>query len=419
MLEQETDRIIDTIAERTVGRRESVTLKEIITADIPRGVKIYVRTEVLHWLTDDLLNAPRFSRVNRNAPGVAQLINPFLRSLCNAYEFTREEFSSILSDAVHFCENHLCRPQWTLENFVFDKSTRIPAAEVLSKLEYAAEYTYFNRLIEKLLQQWNLQDVPRDEFRAMVAKIDSQVVRQHSAQELALLMKPIYDFLLVGSPPHNNAIPLSPVLVFLEDKGLSALRTHVESTCAKRGRSELTLRELTSMTEELFKKQSVSPDEVRPAAVGSFGAAEVTSRFAVLPQELPPPEVEAKEDFLQEPPERQTQVPLEPVEKPEPPAPPAPPPSPPTPPAQKRITQLRDLNAIIIGKDRNKIIRKLFRKDRQSYEAAITELNKMESWKEASKYLYEFFRTNQLDPYSDDVIEFTDLVQSRFTATNQ
>jgi hypothetical protein len=288
-----------------------------------------------------------------------------------------------------------------------------------SKLEYAAEYTYFNRLIEKLLRQWNLKDVPRDEFRAMVSKIDSQIVRQHSAQELAVLMKPIYDFLLVGSPAHNNAIPLSPILVFLEDKGLTALRNHVESACATRGRSELTLRELTSMTEELFKKQSVSMDEIRPSATGSFGAAEVTSRFAVLPRELPQPEAEAKEDFSEKPPERQTEVPPEPAEKPEPPAPPAPPSSSPPPPPQRRVTQLRDLNAIIIGKDRNKIIRKLFRKDRQSYEAAIAELNRMESWKEASKYLYEFFRTNHLDPYSDDVVEFTDLVQSRFTATNQ
>jgi hypothetical protein len=38
----------------------------------------------------------------------------------------------------------------------------------------------------------------------------------------------------------------------------------------------------------------------------------------------------------------------------------------------------------------------------------------MTGWEQASAYLQEFYRTNELDPFAGDVVEFTDVVQKRF-----
>ena len=154
MLEKETEHIIETLTERTIGRRESITLKDAITAEMPKAVKVYMRTEVIRWLKADLEAAPRFGKVNRNAPGINQLTGAFLRSLCDAYQFTRNEFLTLLDDAVHFVENYLCRPQWTLENFLFDNAEKVSAEDLFFKLGYTVEYSYFARLIEKLVRQW-------------------------------------------------------------------------------------------------------------------------------------------------------------------------------------------------------------------------------------------------------------------------
>jgi hypothetical protein len=246
MLEKETERIIETLTERTIGRRETITLKDAITAEMPKALKVYMRTEVIRWLKTDLEAAPRFGKVNQNAPGINQLTGAFLRSLCDAYQFTRNEFLTLLDDAVHFVENYLCRPQWTLENFLFESAEKVPAEDLFFKLGYTVEYSYF----EKLVRQWGWKDVKVEDFRVLVSKIDNQVVRQHSPQELAMLTKPIYDFVLMTNAPLTHAIPLEPILLFFEDKRLPALKDHIQKICGIRERSELTLKETIGLIED-------------------------------------------------------------------------------------------------------------------------------------------------------------------------
>jgi hypothetical protein len=45
-------------------------------------------------------------------------------------------------------------------------------------------------------------------------------------------------------------------------------------------------------------------------------------------------------------------------------------------------------------------------------------LNAFQSWKEASAYLTRVYEVNRLDPFAEDVIEFTDLIQSRYSGTS-
>ena len=59
MLERETEQIIDRVAERTISRRDTIMLREVLSSDIPRPVKVYIRSEVVRWLQSDLRSAPR------------------------------------------------------------------------------------------------------------------------------------------------------------------------------------------------------------------------------------------------------------------------------------------------------------------------------------------------------------------------
>jgi hypothetical protein len=59
-------------------------------------------------------------------------------------------------------------------------------------------------------------------------------------------------------------------------------------------------------------------------------------------------------------------------------------------------------------------VKKIFHRDADYYQTVITALEEMAGWEQASTYLMEFYRTNELDPFSGDVVEFTDIVQKRF-----
>ena len=404
MLENESREIIETLGERTIGRRDAITLKEAVTADMPKGVKVYLRSEVIRWLRSDLVHSDRFGRVNMNAPGISQLTTAFLRSLADAYHFNRTEYLAVLADAVEFVQNYLCRPQWTLQTMVFESELTVSLEDLLLNLQYTADYSYFPRLIEKVLHQWKVSEVSAEDFRLLVARIDRQIVKQHTARELGLLTKPIYDFFALGEARPTQAISLEPLLLFFEDKGMHSLRDHIEGICGIRGRSELTLRELTGLIEDLY----LEPESGTAAPAVPPGAPPPAER--ITDAAAPADAVHGKPPGLDAPPDATDEAIRKALETPE------------ERPANAiaatpKASELVDLHTLMGKKHRQRFLRRLFRRDTEYFEALITELNALQSWKEASAYLTRVYEVNRLDPFAEDVIEFTDLIQSRYSGT--
>jgi hypothetical protein len=205
MLEHETDQIRAALMARTIGDRETILLREVLAADIPRGIKTYIQAETVRLFESELFALPRFSRVDRRAPGFRLHGRAFIAAMSALYSFPREEYLSLLENTIHFLENYLCRPQWTIENFVFESGGRVPVHDVVAKLECTVDYSYFRTLIQKTLQRRGIPDIGAEDFRAMLVRIDDQIVKQHNARELALLAKPIFDFLLLRDTPPTSA----------------------------------------------------------------------------------------------------------------------------------------------------------------------------------------------------------------------
>ncbi|MBI4536010.1 MAG: hypothetical protein HY708_07005, partial [Ignavibacteriae bacterium] len=430
MLERETEIIIQILTESTIADRESITLNEILAANIPKAVKAYIQADVRNLLNEEITKSPKFSRVNRTAPGISQLERTLLRSLAVEYTFSRDEYIATTENAVHFVENFLCRPQWTLNQLMFERQDCIPVGELLSKLDYLSEYSYFGRLIEAYVRQKGWLEVTTEDFRRLIGRIDEEVIRQHNASQLALLTKPIYDFLLLSDAPMNRAIPLSPILIFFADKNLTPYKNYIERVCHIRSRSEISLAELIGIMEDLMQMEAqVSAPEVsevtssiqtEPAAEANSGdtanetsemtevvTSEVDQQAMASPQndvdnvvprtddpaQKDEPQVEESssqesvEDNLEEAigderPASQTESEADA--------------------ARRNIAlsltyagmaethraePLPDINDIINGDQREKFIKKLFMKDEAYYGVFIITLNKTQTWQQATVYL--------------------------------
>jgi hypothetical protein len=81
---------------------------------------------------------------------------------------------------------------------------------------------------------------------------------------------------------------------------------------------------------------------------------------------------------------------------------------------ESRAAALPGLEELITDQQRKRFVKKIFHRDADYYQTVITALEEMSGWEQASTYLMEFYRTNELDPFSGDVVEFTDIVQKRF-----
>jgi hypothetical protein len=432
MLERETESILATLTARTIGARESVQLREALAADIPRGVKAYLRAETTRWLTEDLQGAPRFSHIDQSLPGNRRIARSFLESMAAVYMFQRNEFLGLLDNAVHFLENYLCRPQWTIENFAFERADLVPVEKILEKLECTAEYSYFKTLIGKLAGQRGWTEISRGKFRDLLIAIDDQIVKQHDARELSLLAKPIFDFILLRDTPPDAGIPLRPVLVFFEDKGMKILRDYIESICKIRGREEITLDELTALVEDLYLGQGDQSQETpaeSPAPANEPPPAP-PAPAAPVPVFIESPPVitfitDEPDGSLEEPPpadfDQKRNPEPRPHERREPVAPPR---------DARNISlsltfaglpqsrtpdpSLADLREMITGHARSRFIKHVFGRDEEKYNQFIATLNDAPTWKDASILLIRFYRETALDPYDGDVVAFTDSIHRRY-----
>jgi hypothetical protein len=456
MLEHETDAILATLSARTIGDREAILLREIFVADIPRGIKTYMQAETVRWLEAELFASPRFSRVDSQASGVRRHGRAFIASMSALYKFPREEFLSLLENAIHFLENYLCRPQWTLEHFVFESGGSMSAQDVVAKLDCTVDYAYFRTLVQKIMKRRGTSDISAEEFQTMLIRIDDQIVKQHNARELALLAKPIFDFLLLRDTPPDVSIPLKPILVFFEDKKMNILRDYIESICSIRQRTEITLDELTTLVEDLYLGQADTPppppqpsaqEEPQPAdaetteTVAGGDIAESGTQLSEDDIQGYEPSIELQVpsifDFVTEEPDGRDDRPLadEPppqnippvprVERPPHPAADAPrsprPEKPRIPESYERLfagseppAGLTDLRELIQGHNRSRFVKRLFNRNEDSYEDVISSLNKSDTWRDASLLLKALYMSNALDPFDPDVVEFTDAIHRRY-----
>jgi len=484
MLEHLTESLFRELSQRTIGDSSSISLKTVLDAAIPKGIKTYFQAEALSWFEHDLSSSRRFTRIDKTAPEMQHLATSFLVPLTAAYVFTREEFLETLENAILFLENYLCRPQWTLHNFVFEEPSPVTRDVLLAKLRYFTDYAYLPRLIEQIVRRRNLTEIEPGAFQELLARIDEEVVRQHTARELGMLLKPIFEFLNFANSSPDQAIPVKTVLLFFEDKKMPFHREYIDSICHIRNQTTITHESLLGMVDDfstvlptpqpttthtsrepdLFSQASPIPSTLEEAPEthiltepevdepqaqepeSSEGSHEdqVTEDISPngsvqesiepvhhgtesLVEELPsfenvPPPQEADSSNMKEDVPEEVEEPSE-QEKPEPATYSGEPPKNPNIPLSLTSAGLQEsvpaprlpnLNLLIPEEEQNRFIRRIFRKDTVRFAAAIAALNATATWKEASLYLNRLFQENNLDPFSPEVVRFTDAIQLRF-----
>ena len=259
-------------------------------ADIPSGVKTFFKAELRRKVEGDLRKSPWFTGVRQNDAAAARVAQTLIGSLTDAYRFTRQEFLDTLDLAVHFVANYLCRPQWTLENFLFDRAPRITLAELAEGLTFVADFRYLGEIAMRSLQRRGQNEIGREEFQALVQNIDEQVVRQHNARELASLTRPLFAFFQIGGTQADGAIPVEALLVFFEDKRLRLLKEYVRGICHLRNRTHVTCEELTNLIEDLFAgKPGAYTDPSSPPAEEPPGPSASAPETVPAEPEAPAP----------------------------------------------------------------------------------------------------------------------------------
>jgi len=362
----DTERIIGKIAGQTIGPGSTVSCAAVRRADIPEGVKGFLGAIWRHAMADRLPSSGDSGQDRR------VLYRALLATAVDGEFRKREDYLSDLRSAVLFLSGYLILPRRRLLHWMFGNEEHISVETALRRIEYVAEYMYLPRIVGEWMVRNRPDPVTKEQVARVIDAADDRVVARHSVRELALLSRPLFDLALTGS---DGRISMEPLELFYGEKQCLAFLEKVRTSLGDQSAS-VSFEELVACT----GKRMMKPAPPETAAVE-------------------PVEAEQEASIDDSPVRADGPAPRESA-------------------PAVRVTAasgLADLADLIASEQRSLFLRDMFEHDSAFYEAILSSLNDIVTWKEAAVYLSQFYLTNDLDPFADSVVEFTDIIHGRYS----
>ena len=416
IFESEIETIMNTVRARTIGEADTITLRAILRSDIHPAIKAYFKSEVEKQLIDARRQEVRSKNFPYALPEIVSLQRQIDVILVHQYQFDQTEFEVLLDQSVHFHFNYLCRPQWTLLNFMFEDRRRITTSEVLRKVRYCADFRYFPRVLQRYIGDKGLAEIEYTEFKSLLKKIDDVILERHSAEDLATLTRPLIKFLEMGLPNTHFALgeptlPINAAIVFFEDKYMNELKEKLEEERDQNGVDHVTVDQLAKLITKHLGPMPGTPEEwpetetaeeesggrdLAEAQASEGKAADDSQGETAMLEEITDPLLDSAS---QEEAEESTAVSSH---RP-----------------NKLLPELPEVHALFDESDIKVFTKRIFRKDSVEFRNALDRLNTATTWLEASLLLDQIFMENNVDPFSKEAIRFTNKVYSRYQVPDQ
>jgi len=409
MLDQIIENIINKIKGEVVNQpgMDQIPLTYILTRNIPDSVKHYFDQEVELWLREEAEKFTSSNRFDYELPEVRVLIDKIFDILKQSANFHLTRFHRLLERAIKLEANYLIRPHQTLSQFLFRNSFIITTMEVYDTLKYFEKFQYYKDALTDYFNLKYLREISQPQFEELIAGIDKQVFSKEPIAKSLQTIKTIINFLNEGRTPPSESIPTDILLAAFEDRNLHEFANLVNKEMAD-GTEELqlneleqilrarkTLKEIKAKPKPISLEQIEDIEETKPEV--AVETIEVSEKVEIPTEEVEEEVeeyVEGEEEFVPSP--KAAEALAEVVAE------------------KMKGEKLEDLHALITPKQRKKFIKKIFRKNEKQYEQVIGLLNQTPSWKKASIVIDEYFLQANINPYSKEALEFSDLVYNRY-----
>ncbi len=416
IFETEIEQIKNVVRARTIGEAESLTLHEMLGSSVHPAIKAYFKAEVDRYLRQERLHEARSKKFPYSNPEVVSLQRQQDLLLIAHYQFTQHEFDTLLDQAVHFTFNFLCRPQFTLVEFLFENQRHMSTSAIEQKLDYCADYEYYAILLKRFFAERGLTEISYEDFKALLSKIDAEVVGRHTSRELAEMTRPIIGFVEAihdenGIRGARRKLPINAAIVFFEDKNLPEIKLRLEYERDHNKLAEIELSQLAGIIEDVRAITSEHPVERVVATLDESDQpappAASTPATAVTPvggngvsasQEKA---AGAGEESVKIAPEKGDDVVWE------------------TRPAELVPDRRPPIASMFSHSEEKKILKLIFHKDRDEYDATLNALDRAGTWEEASLILDDLFLARDVSPQSEIAILLTEKTYEHYKPAKQ
>lgn len=427
MLENTIEVLIKKIKNEVItdSNMTDIPLAYLMTRNIPESVKHFFDQEVELWIREEEEKFSSSDRFDYDMPEVRMLIDQIFDHLKQNARFDLNKFNQLLERAVKLEMNYLIEPHRTLTQFIFKDSAIVSTIDVYDTLKYFFRYEYYKDAISDYFNTKYLYEISQDQFHDLIAQIDHKVFSENTFEITLKTIKTITNFINESSDDEIDRLDLEVLSHVFKDRDLQTYSALIDQL---KDQEHLTLAEL----ETILQEESISTLKAEPETVETPISEETQLHMEEIPDieeskpsvevdnielgemEAPEPEVEEaeiEEEEQEEVEEEETQEVTEPVQK------------------HGNVASemadfvasqistgqpLADLNPLIQGRARKKIIKKLFKKKEDEFNSFINLINQHSTWKDASVIIDEEFYERGINPYSKEAIIFSDLIYIRF-----
>jgi hypothetical protein len=428
MLENVVDVLIRKVKDQVVTDKnmQEIPLAYLMTRDIPESVKHFFDQEVELWIREEEQKFTSSDRFDYDMPEVRMLIDQIFDFLKQNARFHLNKFNQLLERAVKLEMNYLIAPQRTLSQFIFKDNQIVSTIEVYDTLKYFFRYQYYKDAISDYFNSKYLHQISQDQFVELIAKIDENVFRENRYETTLKTIKTITGFLSEASEGPIETLDFDLLSAMFKDRNLTTYLQLIDQL-RERGLDKISLIDLETILqsesiESMVKEEQEAEEEEVIAPMGeetqlriqqikdieeSKPTVEVDS---IEIGEMTAPVTEEEEEEEEEEYEEEEEVVAAAKQ-----------------PANvademanfvasqiKSDKPLEDINNLIVGRNRKKVIKKLFKKKEEQFKNFINILNQQAAWKDASVIIDEEFYERGINPYSKEAIMFSDIIYLRF-----
>jgi len=425
MLENLVDVLIKKVRDEVVTdtNMTDIPLAYLQTRNIPDSVKHFLDQEVELWIRDEEEKFTSSDRFDYDMPEVRMLIDQIFDHLKQNARFHINKFNLLIERAIKLEMNYLIEPHRTLRQFIFKDQQIVSTISIYNTLKYFFKYSYYKDAISDYFNSKYLKEISGEQFTQLITQIDENAFKENRLETTLKTIKTITGFMSEAVGEEVTTLELDVLLHAFKDRNLDVYTALIEQL-KKNGESEISLDDLEIILraeslealhpaeEETVKEEAVE-DSVKLADVENIEDSKPV--FAVDDIELG--EIKAEEVGEEEEEEVEEEEEEEEVV------------SEATAAKKSNVADdmanfvaskiksdkpLADLNTMVTGRQRKKIIKKLFKKNENEFMSFVELVNGQSAWKEASVTIDNEFYERGINPYSKEAIMLSDIIYLHF-----
>ncbi len=292
MFERKIEETIAFLLKETIADQETITSRQIFASEIPEALKRMFEQDVDIWVKEEkerLQQSPHF-RYDES-----EILELFDRIIVHAREqavFSKEEYVQKLEKNVKLLFNYLCRPQWTLQKYLFADREHAATDEIIEGLRYFWNYEYYRVILREYFNKKDLTVMQARKFSDLLNHIDSEVVRNFDSRKLAHLAEPIFALFSIDSTLEDQFVPVEALSIFFDDKSLSSIVERLDRE--KEHRERITLHDLVMLISEVDFTMSFDISAIVNEHVHQAGVMK-PERTVTAGEDFEVPEIAAQE----------------------------------------------------------------------------------------------------------------------------